>query len=142
MLDDIPQKLATPRIGNAQKSAPLKKSLDPPSEELFTEVFSWGNDGSGQLGLGPRQGQTHVHCIPRYCSFNVQILHMACGAQHSVFITSKLTKNMKMSSIANNLVYSMGSNEHGQLGLGDVTVTSKYSPVLIEAMMDKDPVQV
>ena len=36
----------------------------------------------------------------------------------------------------------MGSNEHGQLGLGDVTVTAKYSPVLIETMMDKDPVQV
>ena len=36
----------------------------------------------------------------------------------------------------------MGSNESGQLGLGDVSTSFKYSPVLIESMMDKDPVQV
>lgn len=36
----------------------------------------------------------------------------------------------------------MGSNQYGQLGIGDITVTFKYSPVLIENMMEKDPVQV
>ena len=78
-------------------------------EEQFTEVFSWGNDNSGQLGLGPRkQDQNCIHSVPRYCSFNVPILSMACGKDHTIFITTQ------------NIVYSMGSNAHGQLGIGEM----------------------
>ena len=47
-----------------------------------------------------------THKIPRYCSFNVVIRKLACGREHSVFITDS------------DLIYSMGSNSHGQLGLG------------------------
>ena len=34
----------------------------------------------------------------------------------------------------------MGSNAHGQLGTGDVNTPYKYSPILIEILVDKDPV--
>ena len=69
----------------------------------FTEVFSWGNDSNGQLGLGPKhsKGYKSRHSLPRYCSFNVPIIQMACGQDHSVFITSS------------SLVYSMGANNYG-----------------------------
>jgi len=73
--------------------------------EEFTEVFSWGNDELGQLGLGVNQKkngrQKTKYSVPRYCSFNISISRMACGQDHSVFIT------------ASGLVYSMGSNRHG-----------------------------
>ena len=69
----------------------------------FTEVFSWGNYSNGQLGLGPKhsKGYKSRHSLPRYCSFNVPIIQMACGQYHSVFITSS------------SLVYSMGANNYG-----------------------------
>ncbi len=56
----------------------------------YTEVFSWGNDKCGQLGLGR---QTHsngktFHTVPRFCSYNIAITQVACGTNHSVFITS------------------------------------------------------
>lgn len=44
--------------------------------------------------------------------------------------------------LATNLVYSMGSNSCGQLGINDPYVQQKYSPVLIEVLLDKYPVQV
>ena len=36
----------------------------------------------------------------------------------------------------------MGSNSSGQLGINDPYVQQKYSPVLIEVLLDKNPIQV
>jgi alpha-tubulin suppressor-like RCC1 family protein len=36
-----------------QKAVSEQKALEPNNKE-FTEIFSWGNDKSGQLGLGQR----------------------------------------------------------------------------------------
>lgn len=46
--------------------------------------------------------------------------------------------------IDENLVYSMGSNSYGQLGIGEVPSNSgnKYSPILIEDLMEVNPMQV
>jgi hypothetical protein len=61
------------------------------TEGEFTEVFSWGNDKNGQLGLGQRLSQgKQMHPVPRFCSYNIPINAVACGQAHSVFITSKL----------------------------------------------------
>jgi hypothetical protein len=57
--------------------------------EGYTEVFAWGADRFGQLGLGNKQGG-RCYCIPRFCSFNVAIKQIACGEEHSGFITSKI----------------------------------------------------
>ena len=57
-------------------------------EEGYTEVFAWGADRYGQLGLGNKQSG-RCYCVPRFCSFNVSIRMVACGEQHSAFITGK-----------------------------------------------------
>jgi alpha-tubulin suppressor-like RCC1 family protein len=45
--------------------------------------------------------------IPRFCSYNIPIIQVSCGTSHSIFITST------------QLVYAMGSNAQGQLGIED-----------------------
>lgn len=83
----------------SQRSVELKgRSL----EKEFTEVFSWGSDKEGQLGLGQKMSQgKQIHPNPRFCTYNIPINLIACGENHSVFITT------------NQLVYSMGSNSSG-----------------------------
>lgn len=41
--------------------------------------------------------------------------------------------------LAHNLLYSMGSNNKGQLGLGDPSIVEKHAPILIETMIEKAP---
>lgn len=48
-----------------------------------------------------------MHPIPRFCSYNIPITTLACGQSHTVFITTT------------SLVYAMGSNANGQLGIND-----------------------
>jgi alpha-tubulin suppressor-like RCC1 family protein len=56
----------------------------------FTEVFSWGSDRFGQLGLGPQMSEGKAsHGLPRLCSYNIPIHQISCGARHAAFITSK-----------------------------------------------------
>lgn len=99
---------------------------------MFTEIFSWGDNAQGQLGLGDSSAGSEggkklrkTHKIPRYCSFNVIIKKLACGREHTVFITQ------------NDLVYSMGCNSHGQLGVGELHTTLKRSPTLIESLLSQ-----
>jgi len=41
----------------------------------YTEVFSWGNDKFGQLGLGKKLSMgKQMHSLPRFCSYNIPIL--------------------------------------------------------------------
>ena len=55
----------------------------------YTEVFSWGSDKHGQLGLGKSvSGGKQYHLIPRFCSYNITISQISCGSNHSIFITS------------------------------------------------------
>jgi len=60
---------------------------------------------------------------PRFCSYGISIKLIACGDEHSAFVTT------------NNHVYTIGSNRSGQLGIRDPMVESKSSPVLVEQMM-------
>ena len=36
----------------------------------------------------------------------------------------------------------MGNNNHGQLGINDINVKIKNSPILVEALMDKKPIAI
>jgi len=63
--------------------------------------------------------------IPRYCTYNIAIKMVACGDEHAGFITTS------------NLIYTMGSNSNGQLGINDMSVLVKNSPILVETFMDK-----
>ena len=90
--------------------------------EGYTEVFAWGGDHFGQLGLGNKHtGKTYAS--PRFCSFNILIKEIACGEEHSAFIS------------LSGHVYSMGSNSDGRLGLGDKNMRQSSSPCLVEGLM-------
>ncbi len=90
----------------------------------YTEVFAWGGDHFGQLGLASKQtGKTY--CIPRFCSFNVFIKQMACGEEHAAFVAQ------------NGCVYTMGSNSEGRLGIGNRAIRQSASPCLVETMSNR-----
>jgi alpha-tubulin suppressor-like RCC1 family protein len=85
------------------------------NEPKYTEVFVWGDDSCGQLGLElHKKIQQHTgnsvpiyfYRTPKSCSFNVLIKKIACGANHSAMLTNS------------GHLYMMGSNSHGQLGIG------------------------
>ena len=89
--------------------------------EFYTEVFSWGCDKAGQLGLGIQLSGEQSYPVPRFCSYNITIRTVSCGLNHAAFITQ------------NNYIYSMGSNNHGQLGIDD-PIDLKNSPILVDRL--------
>ena len=64
--------------------------------EWYTEVFAWGSNHAGQMGLGANQSgishygvaQPKAFPFPRFCTFNVAIRSISCGEEHAAFITS------------------------------------------------------
>eukprot|EP01017_Pseudomicrothorax_dubius_P024431 TRINITY_DN2595_c0_g3_i3.p1 TRINITY_DN2595_c0_g3~~TRINITY_DN2595_c0_g3_i3.p1 ORF type:complete len:623 (-),score=139.19 TRINITY_DN2595_c0_g3_i3:74-1942(-) len=96
----------------------------------FTEVFCWGNDAYGQLGLcgsvSPREEkEKKVYTVPRVCCFDVVIKQVSCGEEHSTFVTDK------------GYVYSMGSNLEGRLGIGNRSLKAVNAPCLVEGLLGK-----
>lgn len=104
----------------SRSRSPTDRILDIQTEDnLYTEVFSWGADHQGQLGLGINLTGDQMYTFPKFCSYNISIRLVACGDAHTCFVTY------------NDYVYAMGANEFGQLGIDD-PVRYKNSPVLIE----------
>ncbi|XP_065336308.1 RCC1 and BTB domain-containing protein 2-like [Cloeon dipterum] len=68
-------------------------------------VFSWGNNGSGQLGLGTKEC-TEVPTKISGCLEHKKVVQVACGGYHTLTLTSE------------GEVYAFGCNAYGQLGLG------------------------
>lgn len=93
--------------------------------EAFTEVFAWGNDHCGQLGLGGLIGKNYS--TPRLCSFNVLIKEISCGEEHAGFISSQ------------GHLYTMGSNAEGRLGIDDKSVLHSSSPCLVSKFSGLNP---
>lgn len=89
--------------------------------EGYTEVFSWGNDTSGQLGLGSHT-TGKAYCSPRFCTFNVLISQISCGDEHAAFISKS------------GYLYTMGSNLNGRLGIGDKSISQSSSPCLVDKL--------
>ena len=58
------------------------------SKNSYTQVFSWGDDRYGQLGLGDSGNGYQVHLTPCYCSYNIIIEAVSCGAAHTLLLTS------------------------------------------------------
>ena len=59
---------------------------------------------------------------PQFCYYGVQIKLIACGNEHSAFVTNE------------NNIYTMGSNRCGQLGIRDQSVKENGSPILVQHM--------
>ncbi|KAH3731679.1 hypothetical protein Pelo_17491 [Pelomyxa schiedti] len=67
-------------------------------------LLSFGENSKGQLGLGDNENR-NIPCL--VAIDGIAQIAASCTASHSITVTKK------------NSVYSWGSNEHGQLGLGD-----------------------
>lgn len=75
----------------------------------FGDLYTWGWNTSGQLGIGPNIGT--VHPLPQVIDFDgddVQIKRVACGIRHTMVISDR------------GLLFGCGWNRHGQLGLPHV----------------------
>lgn len=81
------------------------------SSDNSNNLYSCGNNGNGQLGLG---NTNSIFSFQTVCNFSANILNkkvvsVVSGAAFSLVITNELTNNL----------YSCGNNINGQLGLGD-----------------------
>lgn len=93
----------------------------------YTEVYTWGSNTYGQMGL--ESSSTH-YSVPRICSFGIIIQQVSCGLEHSAFISSQ------------HYVYTMGSNADGRLGISDKTIASSSYPLLVEALSSSKVCQI
>lgn len=89
------------------------------------EVFSFGKNDSGQLGITPYSATQNT---PKLIE-NLKAIKTACGYYHTVAISIE------------NLLYTWGRNDSGQLGVGD-KVEKELVPVCIEDMADKQVIQI
>ena len=87
--------------------------------DSFTEVLTWGSNTYGQMGL---EASSSASASPRICSFNILIAQVSCGSEHSAFLSTQ------------HLIYSMGSNSDGRLGVNDKSIASSPYPLLVEAL--------
>lgn len=71
------------------------------------QLYSWGANGAGQLGLNSTVDQHLPRLITATDGGNLAALLIAAGGQHTIAVT--LAQQ----------VYVWGANAHGQLGLGD-----------------------
>ena len=85
--------------------------------ETCDEVYVWGNDSWGQLGLGSLQVQSYS--LPQICSYGVKVLQVACGEQHALLLTP------------DSALYAFGSNADGRLGVGDRSIPLRSLPTLV-----------
>jgi len=97
----------------------IKSKNNSPSE--YTEIFSWGSDRYGQLGLGA-EINGKCYCTPRLYTFNISIIEISCGEEHSAFIAG------------NGHIFTMGNNADGRLGLGDEKIRFSTTPCLVESL--------
>ncbi|KAF9800540.1 hypothetical protein SFRURICE_005216, partial [Spodoptera frugiperda] len=69
-------------------------------------VFVFGGNAWGQLGLGHKDEVTRPSCVKWLKPHRA--LFVACGRAHTVFVTDS------------NAIYTVGCNDEGQLGTGDL----------------------
>lgn len=91
--------------------------------EGYTEIFAWGLDNCGQLGLGTSI-RDKKYSSPVFCSFNIMIREISCGEDHTGIISDT------------GHVYCMGNNLNGKLGIGDKQKLYSSSPVLVETLAE------
>jgi len=81
------------------------------------KMYSWGINNAGQLGVGTSEEYV---LTPRLIELSAEIIQIEAGGEHSLGLTS------------DGKVYSWGSNEWGQLGIG--LAPNSQSPTPIESL--------
>jgi alpha-tubulin suppressor-like RCC1 family protein len=86
---------------------------------INNEIFSWGRNDYGQLGLGGGGGGGGDKSIPTKIEFpfTASVKYVACGAYHT------------FAQLSTSEVYCWGGNTYGQLGVGDKE--DKNTPTLL-----------
>lgn len=102
--------------------------LNDKEEHYYTEVYAWGSNTSGQLGIST-QGVGKNYPKPKYCSFNIVLRQISCGDEHTAMITSTLVPILD-----EGFVYAMGSNGNGRLGVNSPLLTHSAVPRLVEGL--------
>ncbi|XP_070685976.1 probable E3 ubiquitin-protein ligase HERC6 [Pempheris klunzingeri] len=89
------------------------------------DVFSWGLNSHGQLGLGKEVPQ---QCTPvLVCALTgVAVTQISAGASHTLFLTLA------------SLVYCCGANKSGQLGLNRVDEKGRFNICMVPALRPLD----
>ncbi|XP_073878121.1 RCC1 and BTB domain-containing protein 2 isoform X11 [Macaca fascicularis] len=82
------------------------------------EVYVWGYNGNGQLGLGSSGNQPTPCRVAALQGIRVQ--RVACGYAHTLVLTDE------------GQVYAWGANSYGQLGTGNKSNQSYPTPVTVE----------
>ncbi len=80
------------------------------------KIFCWGRNASGELGLTSSNGSSNVVQPVALEGFQEDVLEIASGRQHTVFL------------LANGLVYSCGSDDEKQLGYRKDGTTNSSKP--------------
>ena len=83
------------------------------------QLFSWGHNHAGQLGLGHDSDQATPQRVEALGSAHVQ--HVAGGCFHCLALTDK------------GQVFSWGRNDNGELGMGSTTKCATPSLIQTEA---------
>jgi len=86
-------------------------------------------DSYGQLGISSK-GIGKTYAKPKVCSFNIVIQDLSCGEEHAALLTN------------DGLLYTMGNNLNGRLGLKDKNVSNSTIPCLVETLLDYNIVKV
>lgn len=81
------------------------------------EIYSFGNNTSGQLGLGDNNNRNIPTLVSAHSFNKKHIVQVSAGYAHSLVLTEEST------------VYSFGSGSQGRLGLGDTN--NRNIPTLI-----------
>jgi alpha-tubulin suppressor-like RCC1 family protein len=80
------------------------------------DVYTWGENRSGQLGLGSRDKQFYPQMISRWSFADEPVVMIAVGMRHMLAVTD--TEH----------IYAWGSGSCGQLGLGEENKHTVTSP--------------
>ncbi|KAM3610146.1 uncharacterized protein V6R79_026111 [Siganus canaliculatus] len=91
------------------------------------QVYTWGQDSRGQLGLGKRKLDTSSPQHLRSLS-SLPLVQIAAGGEQSFALS------------VSGGVFSWGRNDHGQLGLGDRT--DRHIPTSVHCLNMKKSVQI
>ncbi|KAF0305835.1 X-linked retinitis pigmentosa GTPase regulator [Amphibalanus amphitrite] len=82
--------------------------------KISGELYTFGENDDGQLGLGDREGRSRPTAVPRLGS----VTRVGCGGQHTVALTES------------GEVWCFGGGSQGQLGLGSRLLTAPTPQLL------------
>jgi alpha-tubulin suppressor-like RCC1 family protein len=84
-----------------------------------TELYCWGNNNYGQLGIGDERSNQLIPVLVPFMSKST-ITHLSLGLYHSCAVSGSTE------------LYCWGDNDYGQLGIGNTN--DQFEPALVPSM--------